>query len=168
MEEGRGNLSGERFPLPSSKPPPLSFPRLSYAGISLFPYAGTGRPYAFRYRKKAVGSNRQYRLSTQVRRSPRGLPENRAAFKCVPFIVTCRSIVFSQNQPPASNPPPEQEFDKRKSLWKGRDVFEEVREKRGGIPLFLQKNFPSLPNAFLYFANGSNTVKIAPPPGFRA
>ncbi|WP_418432617.1 hypothetical protein, partial [Bilophila wadsworthia] len=42
--------------------------------ISLFPYAGTGRPCAFRYRKKAVGSNRQYRLSTQVRRSPRGLP----------------------------------------------------------------------------------------------
>lgn len=61
-----------------------------------------------------------------------------------------------------------QGFDKRKSLWKGRDVFEEVREKRGGIPLFLQKSFPSLPNAFLYFANGSNTVKMAPPPGFRA
>ena len=59
-------------------------------------------------------------------------------------------------------------FDKVKSLWKGRDVFEEVREKRGGIPLFLQKSFPSLPNAFLYFANGSNTVKMAPPPGFRA
>lgn len=55
LGEGRGNLSGERFPLPSPKPPPLSFPRLSYAGISLFPYAGTGRPYAFRYRKKAVG-----------------------------------------------------------------------------------------------------------------
>ena len=33
---------------------------------------------------------------------------------------------------------------------------------------FLQKSFPSLPNAFLYFANGSNTVKMAPPPGFRA
>lgn len=69
---------------------------------------------------------------------------------------------------PRVKPSPEQEFDKRKSLWKGRDVFEEVREKRGGIPLFLQKSFPSLPNAFLYFANGSNTVKMAPPPGFRA
>ena len=55
---------------------------------------------------------------------------------------------------------PEQEFDKRKSLW----------ESVGG-PSFFRKLFLPFPNAFLpflYFANGNNTVKTAPPPGFRA
>ena len=32
MGEVRGNLSGERFPLTSPKPPPLSLPRLSTGG----------------------------------------------------------------------------------------------------------------------------------------
>ena len=41
----------------------------------------------------------------------------------------------------------------------------------GGFPSFFRKIFPPFPNAFLpflYFASGNNTVKIAPPPGFRA
>lgn len=38
-----------------------------------------------------------------------------------------------------------QGFDKRKSLWKGRDVFEELREKRGVFPSFFRKVFHPFP-----------------------
>ena len=56
-------------------------------------------------------------------------------------------------------------------------VFEKGEESVGG-PSFFRKLFLPFPNAFLpfpnaflpflYFANGNNTVKTAPPPGFRA
>ena len=44
-------------------------------------------------------------------------------------------------------------------------------EESVGGPSFFRKLFLPFPNAFLpflYFANGNNTVKTAPPPGFRA
>lgn len=49
-------------------------------------------------------------------------------------------------------------------------VFGKGEESVGG-PSFFRKLFLPFPNAFLpfpYFANGNNTVKTAPHPGFRA